>query len=110
MGLLQARSLEHAFSLPVPVMSAEPTATSDYRPAEGVGSVLAGKYKLVEEIGERGMGSVFMAQQTELRGVGAPLLDAYVAARSVRRAAAARRGQVGRREGRAQSRCHGAGA
>ncbi len=29
-----------------------------------VGSVIAGKYKLVQEIGEGGMGSVYMAQQT----------------------------------------------
>ena len=36
----------------------------DPRPAEGVGSLLAGKYKLVEEIGEGGMGAVFLAQQT----------------------------------------------
>ena len=32
---------------------------------EHVGAILAGKYKLIEEIGEGGMGSVFMAQQTE---------------------------------------------
>ncbi len=32
---------------------------------EHVGSVIAGKYKLIEEIGEGGMGSVYMAQQTE---------------------------------------------
>jgi tetratricopeptide (TPR) repeat protein/serine/threonine protein kinase len=32
---------------------------------EQVGAILAGKYKLVELIGEGGMGSVYMAQQTE---------------------------------------------
>src|SRR5262249_13324590 len=34
-------------------------------PAESVGQVLAGRYKLLEPIGEGGMGSVWMAQQTE---------------------------------------------
>jgi serine/threonine protein kinase/WD40 repeat protein len=33
--------------------------------AEHVGSLLAGKYKLVEEIGEGGMGCVYLAKQTE---------------------------------------------
>lgn len=32
---------------------------------EHLGAILAGKYKLIEEIGEGGMGSVYMAQQTE---------------------------------------------
>src|SRR4051794_14227498 len=40
--------------------------TKDYGdPTARVGSVLAGKYKLIEEIGEGGMGSVYVAQQTE---------------------------------------------
>ena len=34
-------------------------------PKASIGQVIAGKYKLIEEIGEGGMGSVYMAQQTE---------------------------------------------
>src|SRR4051812_8787581 len=44
-------------------------ATGDYAksvdPAASINSLIAGKYKLVEEIGEGGMGHVFLAQQTE---------------------------------------------
>ncbi len=54
---------EHAFShLPVQAGSSfvhSPAATAV------VGSMLGGKYKLIELIGDGGMGSVYMAQQTE---------------------------------------------
>jgi serine/threonine protein kinase len=41
-------------------------ATEDHGdPTARVGAILGGKYKLIEEIGEGGMGSVYMAQQTE---------------------------------------------
>jgi serine/threonine protein kinase len=39
--------------------------TADHDPQPDTGTVIAGKYKLIEEIGEGGMGNVWMAQQTE---------------------------------------------
>jgi serine/threonine protein kinase/tetratricopeptide (TPR) repeat protein len=44
--------------------AAEPTADFPDKD-ERVGAVLAGKYNLIEEIGEGAMGSVYLAQQTE---------------------------------------------
>ncbi len=38
--------------------------TSYHGPSEGVGSVIASRYKLLETLGQGGMGAVFMAQQT----------------------------------------------
>jgi tetratricopeptide (TPR) repeat protein/serine/threonine protein kinase len=44
----------------------DPPSTMDAVTAtEAFGSVIAGRYKLLEEIGEGGMGTVWMAQQTE---------------------------------------------
>ena len=50
-----------------------------------VGVVLAGRYKLVEEIGAGGMGSVFMAQQTEpvKRAVAVKIIKAGMDSRAV---------------------------
>ena len=51
-------------------MAASPIQTASFRPqgpppASLIGSVIAGRYKLREEIGEGGMGSVFLAEQTQ---------------------------------------------
>src|SRR6516164_8787856 len=52
---------------------------------ERVGAVIAGRYKLVEEIGEGGMGSVYMAQQIEpvRRAVAVKVIKAGMDSRAV---------------------------
>jgi serine/threonine protein kinase len=69
-GILERRANDAA---PMPIAPGAtvdstpgPPETEAYAdPTARVGAILAAKYKLVEEIGEGGMGSVFMAQQTE---------------------------------------------
>ncbi len=59
--------------------------TDDRRRRDAPGTVLGGRYKLVEPIGEGGMGSVWMAQQTEpvRRTVAVKLIKAGMDSRAV---------------------------
>ena len=65
----RVEALLHANDQPQPALDQPLAAVAPPEPAtiaeEQPGSILAGKYKLLERIGEGGMGSVWMAQQTE---------------------------------------------
>jgi serine/threonine protein kinase/Tfp pilus assembly protein PilF len=59
--------------------------TADYRPNSKSGTVIAGRYTLVEKIGEGGMGEVWVAKQTEpvKRKVALKLIKAGMDTRAV---------------------------
>ena len=53
----------HVIDRPV---NRDPDQTAGYAPiSEQPGTIIAGRYKLLQQIGEGGMGSVWMADQTE---------------------------------------------
>jgi eukaryotic-like serine/threonine-protein kinase len=62
-----------------------PSRFESPRETEGAGAVLAGKYTLLQEIGEGGMGTVYVAQQTEpvKRQVAVKLIKAGMDSRAV---------------------------
>jgi serine/threonine protein kinase/tetratricopeptide (TPR) repeat protein len=62
-----------------------PAATTDYHPQAAPGLVIAGRYTLVEKVGEGGMGEVWVARQTEpvKRQVALKLIKAGMDSRAV---------------------------
>ncbi len=60
-ALLDQAEPEHSHTLDAPGSTTGSIPTA----AEAVGTVIAGRYKLLQQIGEGGMGSVWMADQTE---------------------------------------------
>src|SRR4051794_19868000 len=63
----------------------KPELTGAYVPNEQPGAVIAGRYKLLESIGEGGMGTVWVAEQTQpvRRKVALKLIKAGMDSKSV---------------------------
>jgi tetratricopeptide (TPR) repeat protein/tRNA A-37 threonylcarbamoyl transferase component Bud32 len=64
---------------------ARPAETAEFAPPPGTGALVAGRYKLVERIGEGGMGEVWVAEQTHpvKRTVALKLIKAGMDSRQV---------------------------
>jgi hypothetical protein len=74
-----------ASALDRPLADVGPATTPYHGPAEDVGTVIAGRYKLLEQIGEGGMGTVWVAEQTQpvRRKVALKLIKAGMDSRTV---------------------------
>ena len=72
----------HLLDLPVP---GSPEQTAGHIPGEQPGTIIAGRYKLLEAIGEGGMGTVWVAEQTQpvRRKVALKLIKAGMDSKSV---------------------------
>jgi dienelactone hydrolase len=72
----------HLLDCPV---AGNPDQTGPYTPSEQPGAIIAGRYKLLEEIGEGGMGAVWVAEQTQpvRRKVALKLIKAGMDSKSV---------------------------
>src|SRR5580700_7116474 len=66
-------------------LTPQPGKTEDYRPIAAPGAVIAGRYTLVNQIGEGGMGEVWIAKQTEpvKRNVAVKLIKAGMDSKAV---------------------------